>query len=224
MESSTLPDESVISASADVVAVASHVDNDHKSIEVVEKGVKVRRCSIYPNLACEDHVRTSEVGMKYIKGRFAAPVSLWCDASGKELFRKTGYRRPEVFLLDMKDALAKVTGTRIPKADYDRQALPLEEAEAALGAGKYKAAIEGYTAAAKGGIEELRKTAETALAAVKRTGQGLLARGRSAVESGRKEQARGLLELIAAEFGALDCGREAAELLRKIGGEDKDRK
>jgi len=217
MESSTLPNDTVISATTDIVAVASHVDNDHKSVEVVENGVKVRRCTIYPNLKCEDHVRTSEVGMKYIKGRFAAPVSLWCDASGKELFRKSGFRQPERFLEDLKEALGQVPGKRVAKPDYDRQALPLEAAEAALSDGKYKAAIEGFTAASKGDIEPLRKAAEIGLAGATRTGQGLLARGRAALDSGRTEQARELLKLVAEEFAALDCGREAAELLKKSG-------
>lgn len=217
MESSTLPNDTVISATTDIVAVASHVDNDHKSVEVVENGVKVRRCTIYPNLKCEDHVRTSEVGMKYIKGRFAAPVSLWCDASGKEMFRKSGFRQPENFLEDLKEALGKVPGKRVGKPEYDRQALPLEAAEAALSDGKYKSAIEGFTTASKGEIEALRKAAELGLAGVTRTGQGLLARGRSALDSGRTDQARELLKIVAEEFAALDCGREAAELLKKTG-------
>lgn len=224
MESSTLPDEQVISATTDMVGVASHVDNDHDAKEVVEKGVTVKRCTIYPNLACEDHVRTSAVGMKYIKGRFAAPVSIWCDPAGKELFRRHGYRKPDVFLSDLKEALGKVTGTRIAKADYDRQAVPLEEAKAALAGGKYKAAIEGFTAAAKGGIEGLRKEAETGLGDIVRTGQGLLTRSRSALDAGRKDQAREALKMLAAEFGSLECGREAAELLKRIGVEEKDRK
>ncbi len=221
MESSTLPNDTVISATADIVAVASHVDNDHKSVEVVENGVKVRRCTIYPNLSCEDHVRTSEVGMKYIKGRFAAPVSIWCDALGKELFRKSGFRQPEVFLADAKDALDKVPGKRVGKSEYDRQAVPLESAEAALSQGKYKLAIEGFTAALKGEIEPLRKAAETGMAGVKRTGEGMLVRGKAAVESGRKDQGKELLAHIAAEFAALECGKQAAELLKKLGEEKK---
>jgi len=224
MESSTLPDPTVIAASSDFVAVASHVDNDHKAIDVVEKGVKVKRCSIYPNISCEDHVRTSEVGKQYIKGRFSAPVSIWCDPAGKELFRKHGFKAPEVFREDLKAALEKVPGARIAKADYDRQAVPLEEAEAATKESRYAAAIEGFTAASRGAIEALRKSAETGLAEVKRTGQNLLVRGRRAIDSGRQEQARDLLAMVAREFAVLECGREAAELLKKIGVEDKGRK
>jgi tetratricopeptide (TPR) repeat protein len=224
MESSTLPDESVIKATTDIVAVASHVDNDHKTIDVVENGVKVKRCSIYPNLACEDHVRTSEVGMIYIKGRFAAPVSIWCDAAGKELFRKHGFRQPEVFQEDLKEALAKVPGTRIPKADYDLQARPFEDGLEALKNGKYKPAAEGLMAAAKGKIEALKKEAEKALNDINRIAADYLNRGRSALEAGKRPRARELLEYAAAEFPALDAGREASELLKKIGVEDKDRK
>lgn len=224
MESSTLPNESVIKASADIVAVASHVDNDHKTIDVVENGVKVKRCSIYPNLACEDHVRTSEVGMIYIKGRFSAPVSIWCDAAGKELFRKHGFRQPEAFQEDLKAALEKVPGPRIPKADYDLQARPYEDGLEALKNGKYKSAAEGFMAAAKGKIETLKKDAETALNNVKKIGADYLGRGRSALEAGRRDRARELLEYVAAEFPALDAGREASELLKKIGVEDKERK
>jgi len=224
MESSTLPDETVIKASADIVAVASHVDNDHKTIEVIENGVKVKRCSIYPNLSCEDHVRTSAVGMIYIKGRFAAPVSIWCDPSGKELFRKYGFRRPEVFQDDLKEALEKVPGTRIVKADYDLQARPFEDGLEALKQGKYKPAVEGFMAAAKGKIESLKKEAEKALADVKNIGAAMLVRARSALDAGKRDRARELLAYIAAEFAALDAGREASELLKKIGVEDKDRK
>ena len=223
MESSTLPNEEVIKITADIVAVASHVDNDHKSIEVVEKGVKVRRCSIYPNISCEDHMRTSEVGMKYIKGRFAAPVSIWTDPSGKEMFRKSGYRQPEAFLADVKDALGRVSGSRISKSDYDKQAIPLDEAEAAARDGKYRIAIDGFTKASQGSIETLRTSATTGLDSIKRTGQGLLARAKAALDSSRRDQARELLKLIESEFGALDCGREASALLKKL-GEEKDTK
>jgi hypothetical protein len=223
MESSTLPDASVISATADIVAVASHVDNDHKSVEVVENGARVQRCTIYPNLSCEDHVRTSEVGKQYLKGRFAAPVSLWCDPAGKELFRRYGLRRPDAFLEDLKEAAGKVTGPRIAKTEYDRQAVPLEEAEAALSRGKYKLAIDGFTAAAKGPIELLKTAAENGLSGVVRTGEQLLARGRAAVKSGRTKEARELFTMMAAEFAGLDCGRQAAELLKST-ADDKDRK
>jgi hypothetical protein len=223
MESSTLPDASVISAAADIVAVASHVDNDHKSVEVVENGVRVSRCPIYPNLSCEDHKRTSEVGMKYIKGRFAAPVSLWCDPAGRELFRKYGLRRPDAFLEDLQEAAGRVTGPRIAKADYDKQALPLDEAETALSQGKFKLAIEGFTAASRGTIDVLKTAAENGLSGVKRTGDQLLARGRAAVKSGRTKEARELFIMMAAEFAGLDCGREAAELLKST-ADDKDRK
>ena len=216
MESSTLPNSSVITATADIVAVASHVDNDHATLDVVENGVKVKRCSIYPNLSCDDHVRTSAVGTKYLKGRFAAPANIWCDATGKEIFRKSGYVQPEPFLEDLKSALEKVPGKRISKADYDRQAVPLEQAETALAASKYKAAIEGFTAAATGSIEGLKKMAETGLDNIDRSGRQLLARAKSALSGGRKEQAREGLTLLAGEFTTFECGREAAELLKKM--------
>lgn len=214
MESSTLPHEEVIAASAEVATVASHVDNDHKSVEVTENGRKVSRCTIYPNISCEDHVRTSEVGKLYLSGRWAAPVNIWCDPKGKELFRKYGFRRPEDFKEDLKSALDQVPGKRIAKADYDRQAMPLDDADAAYKEGKYRAAIEGFTAAAKGSIETLRKSAEKGLTDLKRLGQNLLDRARKAIGSGRKDQGRELLKIIADEFGALECGREAAELLK----------
>ena len=216
MESSTLPNEPVITATADIVAVASHVDNDHGTIDVVENGVKVKRCSIYPNLSCEDHMRTSEVGKSYLKGRFAAPVSLWCDPSGKEMFRKSGFRQPEAFLGDIKEALGKVPGARVPKADYDRYALPFEEAETALSSGKYRIAIEGFTAASKGSIESLRKSSLEALDGITRPGENLLARAKSALDAGRKDKAAEALKLVAGEFGALECGRRAAELLKGL--------
>ena len=224
MESSTLPDEKVIAATGDIVAVASHVDNDHKAVDTVENGVKVKRCSIYPNLSCEDHVRTSEVGKKYITGRFAAPVSIWCDASGKEMHRKYGFRQPDAFLEDIKAAVAKVPGTRIAKADYDRQAVPFDEAEAAMGDGRYGVALAGYGAAAKGSIEIFKKGAERGLADVKRLGLSLLDKGRKALKTSRQKEARELLEMVAREFAALDCGREAAELLKSGGVEEKDKK
>ena len=213
MESSTLPDGKVISATSDIVAVASHVDNDHGTIDVVENGVKVKRCSIYPNLSCEDHMRTSEVGKAYLKGRFAAPVSIWCDPTGKEIIRKHGFRQPDAFLGDIKEALGKVTGARISKADYESQAVPLDEAEIALSNGKYRAAIDGFTKASKGNIESLRKSAESALAGIAKTGENLLARGKAALEGGRKDKAKELLMLVAGDFEALECGRRAAELV-----------
>lgn len=224
MESSTLPNKIVVAASADMVSVASHVDNNHKSVEVTENGRTVRRCTIYPNISCEDHVRTSEVGKKYLSGRFATPVMIWCDPKGKELFRNHGIRSPEEFQKDVKSAADKVPGTRIAKADYDRQAIPLEDAEAAFKEGKYKPAIEGFTAAAKGAIEALRKAAEKGLADLQRIGQNLLDRGRKAVDSGRKDQGLELLKIVAEQFGALECGRQAAEILKKHDSEGKEEK
>ena len=223
MESSTLPDAQVIAATTDMVGVASHIDNDHGTIEVVENGRKVTRCKIYPSITCEDHVRTAEVGKLCLKGRFAAPVSLWCDPAGKELFREYGFRQPEVFQEDLKKALGKVSGKRISKAEYDQQAQPLEEAETALKSGKYKAAIESFTAATQGKIEGIRKSAEASLANLKSTAASMLDRGRRALESGKPDRAKEILAYIADEFGALEAGREASELLKKIDVKDTDK-
>jgi len=220
MESSTLPDTQVIAATTDIVAVASHIDNDHGTIEVVENGRKVTRCKIYPNISCEDHVRTAEVGKLYLSGRFAAPVSLWCDPAGKEIFRKYGFRQPDVFQSDLKEALGKVSGPRISKSDYDLQAKPLEDGETALKAGKYKAAIEAFTAASKGKIEGIRKAADTSLAGLVSAAVSMLDRAKRAVEAGKTDRAKELLKYIADEFGALDAGREASELLKKIDVQD----
>lgn len=223
MEQHTLPDAKVIAGSRDTVAVASHVDNDHKSMEVEEKGRKVRRCTIYPNISCEDHVRTSEVGKKYLAGigRWEAPMSIWTDPKGKELFKLQGAVGPPAFLQGLKRALNKVEGDRISKEDYDRQAVPLDEADAAMKEGKYKIAIEGYKAA-RGPIEALKKLADKALADLQSIGQNLLNRGRKAIDSSRREQARELLKIVAADFEGLECAREAAEILKKLDSEVKD--
>jgi hypothetical protein len=109
-----------------------------------------------------------------------------------------------------------VPGARISKADYDRQAVPLEQAEAALSATKYKAAIEGFTAASKGSIEGLKKIADVGLDNITRTGGMLLGRAKAALKNGRKAEAREAFVLLAGEFGALECGREASELLKKM--------
>jgi hypothetical protein len=101
--------------------------------------------------------------------------------------------------------------------------LPLDEAETALSQGKFKLAIEGFTAASRGTIDVLKTAAENGLSGVKRTGDQLLARGRAAVKSGRTKEARELFIMMAAEFAGLDCGREAAELLKST-ADDKDRK
>ena len=62
---------------------------------------------------------------------------------------------------------------------------------------------------------------ELGLAGCVRTGQGLLARARSALNSSRKDEAREALKLVSVEFGSVECGREAAELLKKL---EEDRK
>jgi len=224
MESSTLPDDGVINATADIVAVASHIDKDHGTIEVAENGRKVTRCKIYPNLTCEDHERTSEVGKAYLKGRFAAPVSLWCDPAGKELFRHYGFRRPEVFLNDLKSALEKVPGPRVAKADYDRQGPHLLEGEKALREFRYKAAIASLTSAGAGKVDVIRKAAEAHLSAIRKTGDEILQRARRHVDHGRNAQAKDLLILLSDEFGALECGRLAAELLKTVGVEKSDKR
>jgi hypothetical protein len=223
MESSTLPNDEVIDATADIVAVASHLDKDHGTYEAVENGRKVSRCKIYPNLTCDDHERTARVGGLYIKGRFAAPVSIWCDSTGKETSRHFGFRQPEVFLKDLKAALEKVPGPRVSKADYDRQGPPLLEGERALAEGQYKSAIAGLTKAADGKMEAIRKAAEIHLAEVRKTGEDLLARARRHIDRGQTKSARSLLTYLAEEFGALECGRVSAELLNTAGVEPKDK-
>ena len=139
---------------------------------------------------------------------------IWVEPDGKELFRRSGWRRPEEFLSDLRRASAMVPGPRRSKAEALALLKALEEGQAALAAGKFAEAASKLEEAAKPDVEVIRGEAKAALDSIRTRGDEMLAGAQASLKAGSVRRARPLLELLAREFPAFDCGREAAKLLQ----------
>ena len=141
---------------------------------------------------------------------------IWIDPDGKELFRRSGWRRPEEFLSDLRRASAMVPGPRRTQAEALALLKALDEGQAALAAEKFAEAAAKFEEAAKPDVDVIRKEAKAALDAMRKRGDEMLAGAQGSLKAGSVRRARPLLELLAREFPAFDCGREAANLLQRL--------
>jgi hypothetical protein len=217
MEASTLVLPLTVAASEEIVSVVAHGPLEHGTVDVEEGGRKVARCKLYRNLECSEHQATHEALKQYLKDRrFRIPVEIWIDPEGKELFRYYGWRRPEQFLRDMNEALAKVKGPRLSKAEYRSLVKPLDEAQAALAAERYGEAAAKFEEARRPDAAEIRRDAEAGLGEIRARGEAILRQAKGSLKAGSARKARPNLELLAREFPSFDSGRQAAELLKSL--------
>ncbi len=216
MESSTLPDPAFAAAAADFVAFAGDTARTHVAVERIVDGKPVSRCPVYPNLTCLEHQKAADVAGLWIRGRYPTPTVIWSDGSGKELIRRGGVRKTDEVVQDARNLLAKLPGPRASREDYQAVGPAFRDAEAALVAERYDEAIRKFGLAVAGRVPALKAAAEEALAGIRRTGDKLLGEGRAYLDAGETKEARRYLDLLSREFAALDCGRQAAELLKSI--------
>ncbi|MBI4565692.1 MAG: hypothetical protein HY716_13440 [Planctomycetes bacterium] len=217
MEQRTLPEPRVIEASEEAVLLVAHGPMDHERHEVQEGGRTVTRCGLYPNLECEDHKRSEEALGPYLRGTYRIPIMIWIDAEGKERFRRSGFRPPEEFIKDLRQALDQIPGPRISKSEYAALVRPLDEALAARGGERWKEAAEKFAEAARGSNEAVRREAEAGLQELRAKGEALLQEAEAQAKAGWLDVARATLNLLAQEFSALECGAKAAERVRELG-------
>ncbi|MBI4563433.1 MAG: hypothetical protein HY716_01900 [Planctomycetes bacterium] len=225
VESSIIPNDELIEASAGVVAVASVAGREHGSLETVVNGRRVSRCKVYRNLTCDDHERASAVGLKFLtSGFFEIPTVIWCDPAGKEMFRRGGSDVREgslkvyckQIIKDLHRAVEATPGQQRSRAEYEVQGLPLEEGEAAMTERRWKVAVDKLTQAKHGPFATLTKAAEEKLDQIRRIGDRLLQEAQAYLEVSEEENARERLQLLSGEFIALDCGKKAADLLKAL--------
>ncbi len=216
MESSTLVDLETIDASASVVCVVAHGPMEHGTMEVEEDGKKVRRCSLYPNLDCAEHDANSPFVGNYIQGRYRIPASFWLDGDGKELFRKLGYRRPLELQRDMRDALAKLPGPRLPAAEYRAIRKALDAGRAALDAGRWGEAMARFRSVPKGAPAILRGQADAALAELRGNAERMLGEADVLRKGKDLDGAKALLKTVATDFAGTPEGDSAAARLKEL--------
>ncbi|HEY3227023.1 MAG TPA: hypothetical protein VGK61_08535 [Planctomycetota bacterium] len=217
MEASTLVDPRAIEATEDFVPVVAHGPLEHGTYQAEENGRKVARCRLYRNLECVEHQLTHEALKAYLKDpRFRIPILIWIDPDGKEIFRRSGWRRPEEFLSDLRRAEAKVPGPRRSRAEARVLVRPLDEAVVALSAQRFAEAAAKFEEAGRPDVEVVRREAKAGLDAIRARGEEMLEGARSSLKAGSVRRARPILELLVREFPAFDCGRQAAELLQTL--------
>ncbi|MBI4564812.1 MAG: hypothetical protein HY716_09000 [Planctomycetes bacterium] len=213
MEVSTVPNQALIDASTDMVAIASATGREHDVIKTVVDGRDVTRCEVYRNLTCDEHERTSAIGLRFLsESSFAVPTIVWCDGAGHEMFRRGGGDARQI-IEDLRRALEQMPGEHRSREEYEAHNRPLEEGERALVERRWKDAIDKLTTAAKGVFPSLRKVAEEKLAEIRTIGDRLLQEAQSYLEVSDGGSARERWKLLAGEFLALECGKNAAELL-----------
>lgn len=215
MEASTLIDPQVAEACTTVVPVVAHGPLEHGTFETIEDGKPVTRCRLYRNLECSEHQGTHEALKPYQeKGRFRIPFTVWIDPSGKQIFRRDGWRKPEEFLFDIRLGLEKVPGPRRTRAEYAALVKPLDEGLAALAAERWGEAAEKLDKARKTDVPQVKEPAEAGLKELQARGDAYWKAAKTAWGSKKEKEARPLLQMLSREFSLFECGRLAADLLK----------
>jgi hypothetical protein len=211
-----------VAASKNMVCVVGHAgakgwDTTHGSKEIKQGADKVRVCKIYPNIVCSDHVDIfkERAGAVFGDKVFATPHHLYYTPTGEEMFRNAGVKSAQELAKDMTDALSKVTGTHVPKDEYDAAKAEIAKGAAHVKKDEIKKAIELFTKMANHKNVQLQPMGKKELDALSASGDARYNTALQTLETqGGEEQAKKELKKIADEYAPLPCAKKAAEILK----------
>jgi len=213
MEEETLRNAKVIELSRSFVNVVAHRDIAHGSTEALRGRDKVMICNDYGNIPCEVHVKGWGAIGQFISGTFGTPTTVFCDPSGKELFRHEGDPGSAEMIKKMNDALSKVSGDKVSQSLWS-QALQLRtDADAALEKDDVRKASETYAKLGKLKGAPFKAMAQEGLQKLDEKGGEVL---KAALALENVEQKKAALRKIAEDFKGLPVAGEAKKELDSI--------
>lgn len=158
---------------------------------------------------------------KYIKvsGSYSIPAFFYVKPDGTEMtdLRKMGSMPPEAFVERLK-AAAKNVGKGVGKKDYEKLKESFAKAAEALTKEKYKEAIKGFTAIAKGKMKEgeIGKSAADELTKIEQAGKAKMDEAAKHEEAKEWKEAQKIYTQISDDFAGLEVAKAAKEALAKL--------
>jgi hypothetical protein len=213
MLGSVLRSRSSAEASQKVVTLVGILDRKHGSIPVTINGRREKRCSIVQSMTCEEHFLIADHAYKEF---FEATGQVFCvalDPRGKNPTKPVPTPSGDAYAKVVEEALAKIDGTSISKADYDAVIPQIDAAAGAVARGEIHKAIEALQRASKTSVEKLRRMAEERLQELDGRGDGLIEEARQLLEKD-PAKAKEILRRVASQYPPLACAKKAEELLK----------
>lgn len=213
MAGSAYPDPKLIEASKNVVNVVQHNETAHGEREIPMGKEKVKVCTVYGTIPCSAHTGNGNAVGKFVNGSFGVPLTIFCDPTGKELFRKTGAMGGGEVAKQMQEALAKVPGEHAPLSAWQQAKKDIAEGDAAFEKGDLKKAVECYGKPAKFRIKALKELSEKSLAPVIAKIEQML---KDALALENVEEKKKALKKIADDFKPLEVAAKAKKELDSL--------
>jgi hypothetical protein len=210
MEEGTLKNAKVIELSKTFVNVVAHQETAHGSTETVQGREKVKLCNDYGSIPCETHVKGWGAVGHFINGTFGTPTTIFCDPTGKELFRTEGDPGTGDMVKKMGEALAKVDGEKISLGTWTQANQLRAEAEAAFEKGDLKKAVDAWTKIGKLKGLPFRTLSQDGLKKADEKGEEAL---KAALAIENAEEKKKALKKIVDDFKGLSVATEAKKEL-----------
>jgi len=202
-----------VDASIKGVTLVGILDRKHGSIAVNVNGRREKRCSIVSSLTCEEHFLIADHACKEFFEGQGTVLSVALDPRGKNPTKPVTTRTGEEYVKLLEEALAKIDGQSISKADYDAVIPNLDAADALVAKGEVRKAIETVQKAAKTPVEKLRLMTEEKLNEIDGRGENLVEEARQLLEKD-PVKAKDILRRVASQYPPLACAKKAEELLK----------
>ncbi|HTF56270.1 MAG TPA: hypothetical protein VK661_03305 [Planctomycetota bacterium] len=200
-------------ASIKGVTLVGILDRKHGSIPVTINGRREKRCSIVPSITCEEHFLIADHACKEFFEGEGTVLSVALDPRGKNPTKAITTRTGESYVKLLEEALGKIDGTSISKADYDLVIPLLDAAAASVTRGEVRKAIEMVQKAGKTAVERLQRMTEERLNEINAQGEGQVDEARQLLEKD-PTKAREILRRVASQYPPLACAKKAEELLK----------
>jgi hypothetical protein len=190
-------------------------DTNHGSKEILKGKEKVKVCKLYNSITCDDHVAIGKEKAADFFGDkvFPTPTHIFCEPSGKELSRRPGSITAPELVKEVDAAVAKVTGPRMSKEEYDSAMASIQQGQGFVKKDEIKKAIEAFTKISRNPNEKVRALGEQELKNLDEAGTARFDAAVQLLESS-EEQGKKELQKIAKEYPPLSCAKKAEEILK----------
>lgn len=210
MADSSYKDAKVIEASRNFVNIVAHQETTHGTKDVIVGREKQKLCNEYHTIPCETHKSAWGFVGRFVTGTFQTPTTFFADPSGKEISKVVGGLSGGELVKKMNEALAKVTGEKVPLPVWQMARQLMLDGEIAREKGDLKKAVEAYTKASKLRGGTLKADADAALKKLDEEGEKQLAAALAEASVDEKKKA---LKRISEDFKPLPVSAKAKKEL-----------
>jgi hypothetical protein len=213
MSESTFTDPKVIELSKNFVNVIAHRETSHGEHEVTVGREKIKLCNEYYDIPCSVHTKGDSVVGKFFQGSFGTPSTVFADPSGKEISKVQGGLSSGELIKKMNEALAAVSGEKIPLGQWQAAQKLVADSEAFLTKGDTKKAVDSVVKLGKMKGAAFKTMGDEATAKLDEAGRKALT---EALALDNVEDKKKALKKVADDYKPLAVSNEAKKELEKL--------